>query len=229
MASRWIVKRGEKQAGPFTSPQLRGLALSGQLRRSDRVTRQGSNRFVNAEEVRGLTFPDFAEEVPDDLEYGTVEIIDEGEPVILVPAVDEPKFVDYIYDADDDDDEKPEPVRSRRSKNVGSPSSIGPSRRSSRLDKPARRKPARKKAGGEEEDDDDGPWTYLISGVASIGIGIGLAYHIDETTDVSGRHRAFQQFLLFLYSIGGRWLVFGLFFAIGLWCLYCSTQKFMKR
>jgi hypothetical protein len=85
MASRWIVKRGEKEGGPFTSPELRGLADSGQLRRTDLVTRQGSDRFVKAEEVKGLSFPPASEE----LEPGIVKIVEDEEPVIVIDAVDD--------------------------------------------------------------------------------------------------------------------------------------------
>jgi nucleoid-associated protein YgaU len=85
MASRWIVKRGEKEGGPFTSPELRSLADSGQLRRTDLVTRQGSDRFVKAEEVKGLSFPPASEE----LEPGIVKIVEDEEPVIVIDAVDD--------------------------------------------------------------------------------------------------------------------------------------------
>jgi hypothetical protein len=114
MASRWIVKRGEKEGGPFTSPELRGLADSGQLRRTDLVTRQGSDRFVKAEEVKGLAFPPASEE----LEPGILKIVEDEEPVIVIDAVDDSSeepaiLIDpveepvVVIDADDDPLDEP--------------------------------------------------------------------------------------------------------------------------
>jgi hypothetical protein len=106
MGSRWIVKRGDQERGPFTSPQLKSLADSGQLRRTDLVTKQGENRYVPAEKVKGLfapkdsTLPKEAPPKPkaaaqskvpakpeDDeegLDFGVVEIIEEDDDPVIV-------------------------------------------------------------------------------------------------------------------------------------------------
>ncbi len=103
MASRWIVKRGEKERGPFTSPQLKSLANSGQLKRTDLVTKQGQNRYVAAEKVKGLFVASSSQPVPktapakskvpaqskaddEELDFGVVEILedDDEDPIVVL-------------------------------------------------------------------------------------------------------------------------------------------------
>jgi hypothetical protein len=120
MASRWIVRRGDKECGPFTSPQLKSLANSGQLRRTDLVTKQGKNRYVAAVKVKGLFDSQddpAAKEVPaksaaaanspaDDevLDFGVVEILEEDDPVIVLEEIDEDDDIILLEDADDAED-----------------------------------------------------------------------------------------------------------------------------
>jgi hypothetical protein len=116
MGSLWIVRRGDQERGPFTSPELRSLANSGQLRRTDLVTKQGENRYVPAEKVKGLfsappgntsknttaltapkaQAPAKAKTSDEEgLDFGVVEIIEEDDIIVL----EEPK--DEIIEGDD--------------------------------------------------------------------------------------------------------------------------------
>lgn len=110
MGSLWIVRRGDQERGPFTSPQLRSLAKSGQLRRTDLVTKQGQNRYVPAEKVKGLftpptnqtttltpptkpkapAKPTFSDE--DDLDFAVAEIVeDDDRPPVRSKTPAKPK------------------------------------------------------------------------------------------------------------------------------------------
>lgn len=209
MAGQWIVKRGERQAGPYTSPQLRSLALSGQLRRTDLVTRQGSGRFVKAEEVRGLSFAESAGEEDEDI--GTVEIIDDGpvlsaesdgEAVIIVEPVDEPviviepaddlNVVDYDYDAE----QKRKPMRSRRGR--GFPRTG--------------RNPSREAV-------EKGPRLPLISGVMCLVVAVVLFLYLDADPDINDK----------LGALGGKWLISGFFVAVGLGSFWISILRLAKQ
>jgi hypothetical protein len=113
MGSLWIVRRGDEERGPFTSPQLRSLANSGQLRRTDLVTKQGQNRYVPAEKVKGLFSAPSDNPSParppalpkaqaksksaedDELDFGVVEIIeDDPKPLVLPKAPTKAKPTD---------------------------------------------------------------------------------------------------------------------------------------
>lgn len=237
MASSWIVKRGDKEGGPFTSPQLRSLAKSGQLRRTDLVTREGSQRFVKAEEIKGLNFPPRAQVLHEEAEYGLVEIIDDEEPVIVIEAVDEPKVVDYDYDynVEDGEDEPPPPPRSRGSRNRVIAAPVGRSsgsRRSARREKPEKqRKPAKKTSG--EEEDEDGPWANLAYGLACLAGGVILFIVMsneDPNTWETGRRGGFLIVILkLIYNIGGRWTVLGLLVLCSGLFFWPAANQFRKR
>ncbi len=55
--SKWLLSRDGKTFGPMTSSELRKACEVGKILRSDLVCRDGSDRWVSAESVRGL-FPE---------------------------------------------------------------------------------------------------------------------------------------------------------------------------
>ena len=55
--SQWLLSRDGKTFGPMTSSELRKACEAGKILRSDLVCRDGSDRWVSAESVRGL-FPE---------------------------------------------------------------------------------------------------------------------------------------------------------------------------
>lgn len=255
MASSWIVKRGEKKGGPFTSGQLKSLANSGQLRRTDLVSRQGENRYVKAEEVKGLfTAPRSnppATKAPSktrpaarskDADYGTVEIIEdfEDEPVVVLEdSNDEFDVADFDDDFGDEDYDEPKPARSRRSgkstrETPPARSRNGSSRRSSAPAKPAKaRKPVKKTSGDEDEDeDDDGPWANLAYGVACLAGGIFLFIALsngDPNTWESRRGGLILAVLKLMYNIGGKWMVLGLLVCLSGLFFWSAANQLRKR
>lgn len=52
--SKWFVRKRNKDYGPFTSHQLRGLVESGKLLESDKVRRDDKDIWVAASRIRGL-------------------------------------------------------------------------------------------------------------------------------------------------------------------------------
>jgi len=52
--AQWFYTAGEKQAGPVPSFELRELALSGQLRPTDLVFKEGARDWIPARDVAGL-------------------------------------------------------------------------------------------------------------------------------------------------------------------------------
>lgn len=57
MMASWYVEKEGRLLGPFTGPELKGLAATGRLEPGDLVRRDGRSKAVPAREVRGL-FPE---------------------------------------------------------------------------------------------------------------------------------------------------------------------------
>ena len=53
MANQWHYKRQGQQFGPYSDQQLKQLADSGQLERSDMVQREGTDQWVAASRLIG--------------------------------------------------------------------------------------------------------------------------------------------------------------------------------
>ncbi len=73
MAASWFIERQGKETGPYSGQQLKELAASGKLRRTDLVRRQDQPKAVPAERVNGL-FPSGdgkAQTVPPPIPVGT--------------------------------------------------------------------------------------------------------------------------------------------------------------
>ena len=252
MASRWIVKRGEKESGPFTSPQLKSLADSGQLKRTDLVTKQGKNRYVPAEKVKGLfvapqsqsaakaapaksKVPAKSKANAEELDFGVVEIIedDDDDPiVVLAESEDEFDVVDFDYAEDEDDFEEPKPARSRSPKRETPPPrgrSSAPSRRTPA--KPAKPKKPVKKTDGEEDEEENGPWLNIVYGLACVFGGICFFIALgDEDPDTwqTRRGGAVLAVVKLLYNIGGRWMVLGLAILLSSVFFWSAFNQFRK-
>lgn len=66
MPGKWFYKRdGGEMLGPYTSPQFKQLAATGQLLPTDRVRKQGMVKTVVARRVKGLFAPPAGQEIAD--------------------------------------------------------------------------------------------------------------------------------------------------------------------
>ena len=54
MATQWYVQQDGQDSGPMTSRELKELAVSGRLRPTDRVRKEGMEKWVSAGNVKGL-------------------------------------------------------------------------------------------------------------------------------------------------------------------------------
>ena len=58
MASRWFYTHdGQPRLGPFTAKKLKEMAASGQILPTDAVRREGKDKSVTANRVKGLFAP----------------------------------------------------------------------------------------------------------------------------------------------------------------------------
>jgi hypothetical protein len=64
MVDQWFYGRDEIRHGPFSSKELRDLAMAGKIRPTDSVWKAGIERSIVAEKVKNLFAPAPAEEVP---------------------------------------------------------------------------------------------------------------------------------------------------------------------
>lgn len=53
-AREWFIRRGEKEHGPFTSKQLRAMAVSGKIKTDDLLRKGDSSNWIKAGSVKGL-------------------------------------------------------------------------------------------------------------------------------------------------------------------------------
>jgi hypothetical protein len=249
MASQWIVKRGEKEQGPFTSPQLRQLASSGKLRTTDRIRKEGCDKFVPADKVKGLFDTPPAKLDPPKAE-GTplavipvaevIEVVDEEQPIILESVREEDGSPDDFQDYENSYDEYPvvdyveyevpaaslkRSSRSDRARSESRGESRGGSRRSRSAKKPKKRK-ADDESGWEIE---EGPWQSLMWCAISLAIGIGLFILIGPNgVTISGSGLIVWGFML-LNEIGGRTAILIFFIICAIGWLVTAVQKFSGR
>src|SRR6185312_13426904 len=54
MSAEWFYAKGKQKVGPVTEGQLKGLARSGEVARTDMVWKQGMAKWIQAGQVRGL-------------------------------------------------------------------------------------------------------------------------------------------------------------------------------
>jgi hypothetical protein len=252
MPSQWIVKRGEKEQGPFTSPQLRTLARSGRLRTTDQIRKQGHEKYVPADKVKGLfdavppqslppqTLPPPAKQAVS-AEIPVAEIIEvvEEMPIVLEAApedegspedyqgyensYDEYPVVDYV-----DYVEYEVPAKSLRRSSNRSPVQNSP-RGGRRRDRSARRSKKRRDSDGVSSDIEEGPWQSLMWCMISIAIGVGLFLYIGpEGAEITGRG-LIAWTLMALNAIGGRWAILIFFVVCGIGWFCVAITKFTDR
>ncbi len=174
MASGWIVKRGEKEQGPFSAQQLKQFAEAGKIRKTDLVRKQGTEKFVPALKIKGLftaaksparkpqSQPKVYEQVeiieeegsPDDFDAdydaGSYSSVDEDYDDYGTVAEDYGDGFDDYEDYEDYDDYEEAPRSRRGSSRQGSRRESSRRQRSSRgpsgpPPKPSKKKPASKK------------------------------------------------------------------------------------
>ncbi len=252
MASRWIVKRKDKEQGPFSSQQLKKLADSGQLRTTDWVRKHDSDQFVKAEKVKGLfdsppvksSKPSRGRSSsPEMLVAEVVEVVDDAAPKTAKSTREDfdDGYIDYDvaddgfedFDADGFEDyedyEAPAPRRSasrRTGRDVAPRRAAATGRKRSSI-KPKTKKARKRKSSS--NDDEDGPWQNLYSGVVCIAVGVGIFFAIGpEGVEISGVGLITWTMMLLNY-IGGRWAILGFFVLAGVICLHDSFKKFTDR
>ena len=54
MSNEWYYFKGENRIGPLSSQQLKAISLDGTLDRSDTVWKEGMEKAVPAEKLKGL-------------------------------------------------------------------------------------------------------------------------------------------------------------------------------
>lgn len=113
MAAGWIIKRSNKENGPFSAQQLKQFASSGKLKPDDLIKKEPGGKFVRAKSVKGL----FPEE--------SLEEADAGDSADLA-NVDISRFADLPMDDEDDeygDDDDGGSRKKSKSKSGGKASS----------------------------------------------------------------------------------------------------------
>lgn len=248
MPSQWIVKRGEQEQGPFTSPQLRQLAHTGKLRTTDQIRKQDCEKYVPAEKVKGLfdstppiSLPTLIEpaktsEIP---VAEIVEVIEDELPIVLEAAPEDAgasvDFQEYEYSYDEypvvdyvDSVEYEVPAASlRRSSNRNRPlqSARDESCRPRSESRPTKRGTIKKVSSDEEL----GRWEALFGGMGLIALGIFLFVFIgDKEVEIEG-WGIVTWIMMGLNKIGGRWAMMIFFVACGIACICHGISKFVKR
>lgn len=248
MRSLWMVRRGEREQGPYTSPQLRKLASAGRLRTTDLIRKQGCEKFVPADKVKGLFDAQPPQSLPEESERlktkdipvaEVIEVIDEELPIVLEAVPDEDESDENYQSYENSYDEYPVvdyleyevPASSlRRASSQGRARSSprvarGESRRERSSARPAKRKASR----ASDSDDEDGPWQELIGGVASLAIGIGLFIYIGpHEVEITG-WGVVTWLLMVLNQIGGRWAILAFFLLTAGVCFGSAIKKFAER
>jgi hypothetical protein len=160
MAAGWIIKRNNKENGPFSAQQLKKLATSGKLKREDLIRKEPGGKFMQATAVKGL-FPE------EDLEEA-----DAGDSADFA-NVDISRFRDLPMADDEDDEDAP---RKRRPK--GGTAKAGVKR------KKAGTKTGKGKSGkkGKRADWEDDPVNDLFWGGTLVCFAVGVLFYMDPET-----------------------------------------------
>jgi GYF domain 2 len=76
MAAGWIIKRNNKENGPFSPQQLKQLAASGKLKPEDLIRKEPGGKFQPAKSIKGLFPQESVEEAAegDSAEFAKVDI-----------------------------------------------------------------------------------------------------------------------------------------------------------
>ncbi len=233
MASTWIVKRGERESGPFTSEELKTLASSGKLRANDLVAKKGGTRFVPAEKVAGLfADPPSKPSAKPSQNTSPKEALPVAE--IIEDAIPEDGYEDYDaadFEEDEYEDYEEADFAGDDYEDYGAPSD-----RPSRKSRPAetgrsarKRKPGKKKSSF-FEDKDNGPWGNLFGSVLGFACCYGLFNALGDGSERIDRPGGLKEaFLWLIYKIGGRWALCGVLSLIFLWMFLTAINQFRKR
>lgn len=157
MAAGWIIKRNDKENGPFSAQQLKKLATSGKLKREDLIRKEPGGKFMRANAVKGL----FPEE--------ELEEADAGDSADFA-NVDISRYGDLPMNDEDDEDGEP---RKRRSKGGGTKA---PPRAGGKRKKTAKGKSGKK---GKKDDWEDDPVNDLFWGGTLVSFAVGVLFFMD--------------------------------------------------
>lgn len=168
MATGWIIKRNNKENGPFSAQQLKKFATSGKLKPDDWIRKESGNKFQKAQSVKGL-FPEESlveASAGDSADIGNMDLSAYGD----LPMEDDD------YGDEDYGDETGRPSRSK----TKTPPRAGGKRTSKKSGgKSGKGKSKGKKNKVSYEDD---PMNDLFWGTTLVGIAISALFYMDPET-----------------------------------------------
>ena len=200
MATGWIIKRNNKESGPFSPQQLKQLASSGKLKPEDLLRKEPGGKFQRANSIKGL-FPEKAAEEDEDDTTDSAEFAN----------IDISRFGDLPMEEDDDDEDDGPPKK--RSKSGGASAKSGGRK------KKAGSKKGKGKKGKKEVSWQDDPINDLFFGSLMIFIAIGFMFFMDPAT------YELPDFMVKIHEFSGR---FGVGAAVLLGSLIFFIPAFQK-
>ena len=167
MATGWIIKRNDKENGPFSAQQLKKLATSGKLKPEDLVRKQPGGKYQRANSIKGL-FPE-----------DSLEDADAGDTADFA-NIDISRFGDLPMEEEDDygDEEDYGGGGKRRSKSATkSPPRAGGKGKKSGGGKSKGKSGKKNKVSWEDD-----PINDLFWGSAMICFAVGTLFFMDPAT-----------------------------------------------
>jgi hypothetical protein len=165
MPAGWIIKRNNKENGPFSPQQLKQFASSGKLKPEDLIRKEPGGKFVKANSVKGL-FPE--------------ESLEEADPSdsAVIANIDISRYADLPMEDEDEDDEDDGGSRKKSRSKSGGKSAA---RSGGKGKKPASK---RDKAKARKEDFiwENDPVNDLAYGIILLGFAIGFLFFMDPAT-----------------------------------------------
>lgn len=165
MPAGWIIKRKDKENGPFSAQQLKAFATSGKLKPEDLIRKEPGGKFVRANSVKGL-FPE--------------ESLEDADPAdsVDIANIDISRYAELpMEDEDEDEDDEGEGRKKSRGKTGGKSSSRAGGKGKKRLNK--REKSKAKK---EEFIWENDPVNDLFLGVVLLFFAVGFLFFMDPET-----------------------------------------------
>ena len=182
MAAGWIIKRSNKENGPFSAQQLKQFASSGKLKPEDLIRKEPGGKFVKANSVKGL-FPEeeLADaDASDSADFANVDISRYAD----LPMEDEDE-----YDEDEEDDSR----KKSRSKSGGK--TVGKAGGKSK--KPTSKRD-KNKAKKEEFIWENDPIDDFAYGILLLFFAVGVLFFMDPET------YELPQFMVTIHEYTGR-------------------------
>ena len=159
MAAGWIIKRNNKENGPFSSQQLKQFAVAGKLKREDLIRKEPGGKFMPANSIKGL----FPEEKPPEEEAWDDEAF---------LNVDISRYQDVPAGEDDEDEEEERP----RKRKGGTKTRSGSTGKGKKAGSKTKKGKSRKK---DEDDWEDDPVNDLFFGGLLVFFGVGTMFFMN--------------------------------------------------